>query len=521
MKNIRPLFFVYLGGVLVMAALGLFRDPWWFIGVGLAMPLAVIGLRDLVQKQNAILRNFPLVGHIRYLAEAISPEIQQYFIERHTDGTPISENHRNLIYGRSRDDDPTHPFGTELDLYDGTYHGLFHSIYPVNVLDEPPRVAIGGRDCKQPYEASLLNVSAMSYGALGPTAIRALSEGARIGGFYVNTGEGSLSDYHLAGGGDLVWQIGTAYFGCRTKDGRFDAEEFRRQAVNPQVKMIELKLSQGAKPGHGGVLPAAKNNEEIARIRDVEPHTTVYSPPGHKEFHDAEGLLQFIARLRELSGHKPVGFKLCLGKRDELDDLCRTMTEVGIVPDFITVNGAEGGTGAAPLEFSDHVGLPIRFALPFVDETLRKYGLRDDIRIIASGKVTTAFALLELLTFGADLCNAARAFMLSLGCIQALRCNTNSCPTGVATTNRRLYRGLVVADKKHRVANFHKKLLEGLLQLSAAAGVADPRLLERFSFVEHLSLDDLPHHKPSPEPHSRRASGQSPDRRSFSRGRHG
>ncbi len=343
----------------------------------------------------------------------------------------------------------------------------------------------------------------MSYGALGPTAIRALSEGARIGGFYVNTGEGSLSDYHLAGGGDLVWQIGTAYFGCRTVDGRFDAEEFRRQAVNPQVKMIELKLSQGAKPGHGGVLPAAKNNEEIARIRDVEPHTTVYSPPGHKEFHDAAGLLQFIARLRQLSGDKPVGFKLCVGQRAEVEELCRTMTELGIVPDFITVNGAEGGTGAAPLEFSDHVGLPIRFALPFVDETLRKHGLRDQIRIIASGKVTTAFALLELLTFGADLCNAARAFMLSLGCIQALRCNTNACPTGVATTNPRLYRGLVVADKKHRVANFHKKLLEGLLQLSAAAGVADPRDVERSSFVEHLSLDNLPDRdQASPEPPS-------------------
>ncbi len=503
MKFIKPLFFLYLTVLVGVAALGALVDPRWFVLAALMLPFAVVGLRDVTQRENAILRNFPVIGHLRYLSEAISPEIQQYFIERHTDGTPISENHRNLIYGRAEGRDPTHPFGTELDLYDGDYEGLEHSMYPATPLDPPPRVRIGNDQCAKPYEASLLNVSAMSFGALSPNAVLALSGGAALGGFYVNTGEGSLSEYHLQGGGDLVWQIGTGYFGCRTAEGRFDPESFRKGAAHEQVRMIELKLSQGAKPGHGGVLPAEKNTEEIARIRLVQVHTTVLSPPGHPEFHDAAGLLRFVARLRELAAGKPVGFKLCLGEPNEFVELCRTMTELDIVPDFITVDGAEGGTGAAPLEFSDSVGFPIRYALPFVDRTLREHGLRDRVRLIASGKVLTGYDLLRMLALGADLGNAARAFMLSLGCIQALRCDTNTCPTGVATMDPRLYRGLVPASKKARVDRFHEKTVSTALDLSAAAGQADPRGITRDHFVRKLAerFDLLP---PAGDPGSAR-----------------
>lgn len=483
MKLVKPLFLLFLALTLALFIAGALVSADWFLPAILFTPLALVGTHDLLQTRNAILRNFPLVGHLRYAAEAVSPEIQQYFIERHTDGTPVSENHRNLVYGRSFGEVPTHPFGTELNLYDGRYHGLLHSIYPASVLETPPRVSIGGRDCAQPYRASLLNVSAMSFGALGPTAVQALSAGAKLGEFYVNTGEGSVSDYHLAGGGDLVWQIGTGYFGCRTEEGRFDPELFRKQATDGRIKMIELKLSQGAKPGHGGVLPAEKNTKEIARIRLLQPHTTVNSPPGHREFDDAEGLLRFIARLRELSGGKPVGFKLCVGVEGELAELCEKMRELGIAPDFITVDGAEGGTGASPLEFTDHVGL-LRIALPMVDRVLRRHGLREEVRIIASGKVLTGFNLLEMLVLGADLCNAARAFMLSLGCIQALRCNKNTCPTGVATMDPRLYKGLVPEEKRHRVANFHKQTLKTLLELSAAAGTSDPREIDSSHFLE-------------------------------------
>lgn len=324
----------------------------------------------------------------------------------------------------------------------------------------------------------------MSFGAISKNAVLAMSEGARLGGFYHNTGEGGLSDYHLQGGGDLVWQIGTGYFGCRQQDGHFDSEMFRQKASHQQVKMIELKISQGAKPGHGGVLPAEKNTEEIARIRLLEPHTTVISPPGHREFSDAAGLLRFIQNLRELSGGKPVGFKLCLGRLEEFTAICEQMTATGIRPDFITIDGAEGGTGAAPLEYSDSVGIPLEPALIFADQTLRDLGLRDEIRLIASGKVLTAFSLVKLLALGADFCNSARAFMLSVGCIQALRCDTNKCPTGVATQNPDLVRGLVVAEKKHRVANFHKNTVHAALEMMAAAGVAQ---------VDQLTPDVLLH----------------------------
>lgn len=469
----QKLFFIFsVSLTLVIAAAGLFiPGAWWALIV--VVPLIVLGCYNLLQTRHTILRNFPVLGYFRYFFELISPEIQQYFIERHTDGTPISRNHRRLVYERSKNLKSTHPFGTELDLYDVNYEGLKHSVYPVTPPEEPPRVRIGGPQCRQPYEASLLNISAMSFGALSKNAIRAMNIGAKLGGFYHNTGEGGLSDHHLAGG-DVVWQIGTGYFGCRRPDGSFDPDAFKASAAREEVRMIELKLSQGAKPGHGGVLPAIKNTEEIARIRMLEPHTTVHSPPGHREFNDAAGLLRFIARLRDLSGGKPVGFKLCIGRKDEFHAICRAMQETGIKPDFITVDGAEGGTGAAPLEFSDAVGVPLGPALKFVDRTLREHNLRDDIRIIASGKVLTAFSIIKLLAHGADLCNSARAFMLSVGCIQAQRCDTNNCPTGVATQDPALVRGLVVGNKAPRVANFHRNTLRTMLELMAAAGISRP-----------------------------------------------
>ena len=338
------------------------------------------------------------------------------------------------------------------------------------MLDTPPRVRFGGPKCTQPYEASLLNISAMSFGSLSENAIKALNGGAKKGGFYHNTGEGGLSHHHLEPGGDLVWQVGTGYFGCRDAQGAFDPECFKQNAALPQVRMIELKLSQGAKPGHGGILPAGKNTPEIARIRNVEPGTTVYSPPWHTAFSDSEGLLRFVDQLRDLSGGKPVGFKLCIGKAEEFTDNCETMISTGLMPDFITVDGAEGGTGAAPLEFADSVGMPIVPALMFVNNSLKHYGLKQHIRIIASGKVASAADLLKMLALGADTCNSARGFMFALGCIQALRCNTNNCPAGVATQDKGLQRGLVVTDKAERVYHFHRNTLHAAIELLSACG---------------------------------------------------
>ena len=474
MKFVKPVFFAIVLLNLLGLPLALYFDSelaWLFLPT---VPIVVVGLYDVLQTHNTILRNFPILGHFRYFAESIAPEIQQYFIERHVDGTPISRNHRQLVNGRAEGESPTHPFGTELDIYSEHYSGIAHSIFPVEPLEEPPRVLIGNSQCTQPYSASLLNISAMSYGSLGPTAIRALSHGARQGGFYLNTGEGSLTEHHLSGGCDITWQIGTGYFGCRHKDGSFNSDAFAEKANKSEVKMIELKLSQGAKPGHGGVLPAAKNTKEIAEIRMIEPGTVVLSPPAHKEFHDTEGLLRFIKLLRNLSSGKPVGFKLCLGQKKEFTQLCEEMKRLDIYPDFITVDGAEGGTGAAPLEYTDAVGVPMRPALVFVHQELTRLGIRDKIRVIASGKIVNAFDLLRTLSLGADCCNAARAFMLSLGCIQALRCDTNSCPSGVATLDPRLTKGLVVKQKKDRVEKFHQKTVEAMLDLSAACGVANP-----------------------------------------------
>lgn len=451
--------------------------------------LFALGVYDAIQIKHAIRKNFPLVGRLRYILESISPEIQQYFIERNTDGRPFSRNERALIYQRSKNVNDTRPFGTQLDLNNAKYEGLMHSIFPAKVNAEPPRVLIGGPDCKQPYSASLFNISAMSFGSLSENAIRALNIGAHKGGFYHNTGEGGLSHHHRQGG-DIVWQIGTGYFGCRTKDGKFYPEKFKERAHLAEVKMIEIKLSQGAKPGHGGVLPAVKNTEEIARIRLVEPHTAILSPPAHSAFSDSKGLLEFVKQLRDLSDGKPVGFKLCVGRTDEFITLCEKMVETGIKPDFITVDGAEGGTGAAPLEFSDSVGMPIQPALIFVHQTLIKYGLRNDIRIIASGKVTSGISLLKMMAIGANLCNSARGFLFSIGCIQALRCNTNECPTGVATQDKMLMKGLVVNVKSDRVYYYHKNTLHSAMELLAASGRTK---LEEISIDMFMKGDEFEH----------------------------
>ncbi len=465
----RKQFFIF--GMIVLALASIIA---YFYKYSVFFPLTiaaiiVLGISNSFQTKHAILRNFPVLGYLRYLFESISPEIQQYFIERATDGKPFSRNQRSLVYQRAKNIDATIPFGTQLDLNDTNYEGIKHSIYPTKVNEEPPRVLIAGPDCKQPYSASLLNISAMSFGALSENAIVALNKGAAKGGFYHNTGEGGLTEFHLHGA-DVTWQIGTGYFGCRDDNGNFSAAKFQEKANNPLVKMIEIKLSQGAKPGHGGVLPASKNTLQISKIRDVKPFTTILSPPGHSVFSDAKGLVTFIGQLRILSNAKPIGFKLCIGDTKEFEKICQEMIAQNCYPDFITVDGAEGGTGAAPLEFSDGVGMPMEPALIFVNKTLIDFNIRSKIRIICSGKIISGYSIIRAIALGADLCNSARGFMFSLGCIQALRCNNNKCPTGVATQDKMLMKGLVVTDKSERVYHFHKNTLHAANELLAAAG---------------------------------------------------
>lgn len=465
----RKQFFIFGISLLTISLLVNYFYKSGFVFSGILIILLLIGFYNTIQQKHTILRNFPLLGYFRFAFETISPEIQQYFIERTTDGKPFSRNQRTLAYQRAKNIDATMPFGTQLDLNETSYEGIKHSMFPAKVNEELPRVLVGGKDCKQPYNASILNISAMSFGSLSENAIKSLNIGAKKGNFYHNTGEGGLTEFHLQGG-DVTWQIGTGYFGCRFDDGTFNAEKFKEKANLPSVKMIEIKLSQGAKPGHGGVLPAAKNTEQIAKIRGVKPFTTILSPPSHSAFHDAKGLVQFIAQLRELSNGKPVGFKLCIGETSEFEKVCQEMIALDCYPDFITVDGAEGGTGAAPLEFADGVGMPFEPALIFVNKTLVSLGIRDKIRVICSGKIISGYSILRAVAMGADMCNSARGFMFSLGCIQALRCNNNECPTGVATQNKMLVKGLVVTDKSERVFYFHKNTLHAANELLAAAG---------------------------------------------------
>ncbi len=441
---------------------------WAFLLLG---PIIAIGVNDMLQSRHAIRRLYPVLGHFRYLLESFRPEIQQYFVESETEGKPIPREFRSLVYQRAKGARDTRPFGTIFDVDRDGYEWVNHSLQPVHHDGSDPRVKFGGSACKQPYLASPLNISAMSYGSLSKNAIRALNRGASIGGFAHNTGEGSMSPYHLEFGGDIIWQIGTGYFGCRDDAGNFSPELFTENASKEVVKMIEIKLSQGAKPGHGGILPAAKVTPEIAKIRNVPMGKDVISPAAHTAFSSPKGLLQFVQKLRELSGGKPVGFKLCIGRKDEFLAICKAMLETGICPDFITVDGGEGGTGAAPTEMTNSVGSPLRDALIFVNSALLGVGLRQDIRIVASGKMFSAFHMLRSLALGADTVNCARGFMLALGCIQARSCNTDHCPTGIATQNPSRNKAIVVTDKAQRVANFHHETVKNLMELVGAAGL--------------------------------------------------
>ena len=456
-------------------------------------PFIFMGYHDMIQTKQSIKRNFPLMGRLRYVFEDLRPKIQQYFVESDTDGSPINRNDRSVIYQRAKKQVDTTPFGTQLNVYAEGYEWMSHSIVPLDfhAIDHHPRVLVGNKDCTQPYSASILNISAMSFGSLSSNAIEALNAGAKIGGFAHNTGEGGLSPYHLKQGGDIIWQVGTGYFGARDEEGRFSPEAFRNNATRTEVKMIEIKLSQGAKPGHGGILPAKKNTPEVAAIRLVKAGTTVFSPPFHSAFSTPKEMVLFIKQLRTLSGGKPVGFKLCVGKKSEFISVCKAMVELDTYPDFITVDGGEGGTGAAPPEFSNFVGMPLLDGLAFVDNMLRGFNIRQHIKVGASGKILTGFQLLRALALGADMCNSARAMMMAIGCIQALECNKNSCPTGVATQDPNLVKGLVVEDKKVRVANFHKNTIESFVELLGASGIDKPQKLNRHQISRRIFMNEV------------------------------
>ncbi|MCK5400807.1 MAG: FMN-binding glutamate synthase family protein, partial [Flavobacteriaceae bacterium] len=442
MKIREAFIIISIAIVAIIGSISIIWKPilWSFVFFG---PIILLGVSDILQKTHTIKRNFPVLGHGRYLLEKIRPEIMQYFVETDTEGAPINRMFRSLVYQRAKKTNDTVPFGTQMDVYRVGYEWLDHSMYACNHIDvnPHPRVIVGGADCKKPYSASLLNISAMSFGSLSKNAVLALNKGAKIGGFAHNTGEGGISPYHLENRGDLIWQIGTGYFGCRTHEGHFCPDTFAKKASLENVKMIEIKISQGAKPGHGGILPAVKNTEEIAAIRDVKPHTDVNSPPSHSAFSSPTELMGFIKILREKSEGKPIGFKLCVGKKQEFIDLCKAMVSTGIKPDFITVDGGEGGTGAAPIEYTNSIGMPLMDAIALVSNCLIGFDLKKEIKIIASGKIFTGFHIVKRLSLGADLCNSARGMMLAMGCIQSLQCNKGNCPTGITSQQPRLIKG--------------------------------------------------------------------------------
>jgi glutamate synthase domain-containing protein 2 len=463
-------------------------NPWWALPLVALVPLALVGVSDLLQPSHAILRNYPIIGHLRFILESIRPELRQYVIEDERDPLPFSREHRALVYRRAKNVLDSQPFGTVKDVGAVGYGWISHSIRPKTIGDHDFRVTIGGPDCRQPYSASIFNISGTSFGAVSANAIMAFNLGAKLGGFAHNTGEGSISKYHRVHGGDIIWQVATGYFGCRTRDGQFDPDLFRKQATDPQVKMIEVKLSQGAKPGHGGVLPKAKISEEIAETRGVGRDRDCVSPATHGAFATPLEFMGFIARLRELSGGKPIGIKMAVGHRYEFLAIVKAMLEMKITPDFIVIDGGEGGTGAAPAELSNHVGMPLTEGLSFVHNALVGAGLRDRIKLGASGKLVTGFDLCRVFAIGADYAMAARSFMFAIGCIQSRGCHTNNCPTGVATQDRLRQRALVVADKAPRVANFHRNTLRALAELLGAAGLAHPNELKPWHLqIRHQS----------------------------------
>ena len=478
----------------LLAALGLWSmqsDPRGFWPLAMLVAggaLSVVGIADLVQARRAVLRNYPVIGHIRYLVESIRPEIRQYLLEADDDKLPFSRAQRSLVYQRAKNEPSEKPFGTLSDVYQDGYEFIGHSLRPQPEASEQQlRVLVGGEQCSQPYSASILNISALSFGAMSANAIRALNRGAQLGGFAHDTGEGSISPYHREFGGDLIWEIGSGYFGCRDARGQFDPARFEEQARSAQVKMIEIKLSQGAKPGHGGILPGAKVTPEIAATRGVPAGVDCVSPAAHSAFGTPVGLLEFVAQLRERSGGKPVGFKLCIGHAWEFMGIVKAMLSSGITPDFIVIDGKEGGTGAAPVEFTNHIGMPMREGLLFAHNTLVGAGIRHKLRLAASGKIVSAFDIACVLAIGADWSNSARAFMFAVGCIQSQSCNTNKCPTGVATQDPLRQRALVVGDKSERVRNFHRSTLKALAQILAAAGLSHPSQLRPQHLVRRIS----------------------------------
>ena len=448
---------------------------WWMVLPSVIFGiLAGMGVYDLIQTKHSILRNYPVLGHMRFFFEGIRPEIRQYLIESDQDEEPFSRDDRSLVYQRAKGVEDARPFGTRMRVYDAGYSWVTHSVQPVHITDTDFRVTIGNKDCKQPYDASIYNISAMSFGSLSANAISALNKGAKMGQFAHDTGEGGISRYHREGGGDLIYEIGSGYFGCRTEDGQFDPDKFKEQAASDQIKMIELKLSQGAKPGHGGMLPASKISAEIAAARGIPMGHDCISPAAHSAFTSPVQMMEFLGKLRNLSGGKPVGFKLCIGHQREFMCMVKAMLDTGIVPDFIVVDGTEGGTGAAPLEFANHVGMPMVEGLTFVHNTLRGAGIRDQVKLGAAGKVVSAFDIARALALGADWCNSARGFMFAVGCIQAQACHTNHCPVGVATQDPTRQRALDVDDKSQRVARFHRNTLMALGEMTGAAGLEHP-----------------------------------------------
>ncbi len=469
--------------------------PDWKFALGipaiLTLALSVVGLRDYTQSGRSILRNYPIAAHIRFLLEDIRPEIRQYFIEGDKEGTPFGRDKRSIVYQRAKNQLDKRPFGTQYDVYKEGYEWLNHSMVPMPVTKKPFRITVGGPYCKQPYSASILNISAMSFGSLSANAIMALNEGAKIGKFAQDTGEGGVSKYHEKHGGDLIWEIGSGYFGCNDGDGNFSTERFTKTAALDQVKMIEIKLSQGAKPGHGGVLPKAKITQEIAEARGISRDKDCVSPAYHSAFSTPLELIKFISDLRTLSKGKPIGFKLCIGHPWEFAAICKAMIETGVTPDFIVIDGAEGGTGAAPLEFTDHMGMPMREGLSYVHNMLIGLDLRDHIKLGASGKIASGFDMARAMALGADWCNSARAFMFALGCIQSQHCHTDECPVGVATQDPTRARAIVVERKSKRVANYQTATVKALAELVAAASLEHPAQFTRDHFAVRTARDKV------------------------------
>ena len=484
-------FAIVIAGLTLCAGLAWERGGAWIGAAAVLAALVLLGCYDLWQPRHAIRRNYPIIGNMRFLFESVRPELRQYFFEGDNDGEPFSRAQRSIVYQRAKREMDKRPFGTQQNVYAEHYEWINHSVAPTHIGNSDFRVLVGGQSCTQPYEMSVFNISAMSFGALSANAVLALNAGAKKGRFAHDTGEGGISRYHREHGGDLIWNIGSGYFGCRDEHGRFDAERFSEAARQPQVRMIELKLSQGAKPGQGGILPGPKVTAEIAAARGVPQGRDCLSPAAHSAFDSPITLMQFLARLRELSGGKPVGFKLCIGHPWEWFAMVKAMLHTGITPDFIVVDGAEGGTGAAPVEFSDHVGVPLQEGLRLVHNTLVGAGLRDRVRIGASGKVITGFDVARMLAMGADWCNAARGFMFAIGCVQAQTCHTGLCPTGVATQDAGRQRAIVVPDKAERVYNYHRYTLTALAELLEAGGISHPGDLRPQHIVRRIANGEV------------------------------